>query len=140
MSKQLCETLMSKIEDFKTNEDFNENVYMEISQDLVEIYNKIESDEYITLYYVDSGLRFIDDTETLKVENSSKSFKITNESHFLSINTNDLFEVIHHGVAINRELVNEIKEDIENPIKNYSYTTWANGVSISITVHKTKEL
>lgn len=119
MSKKLCTELMSRIEDFKTNEDFNEHVYMELTQDLANIYKLIEDEEYVTLYFIDGNMRFEDDEATTESIPSVKTFKVVDDCMFLSINTKDIFTCISNGIALNRNTLKKIQDDIDNPACKY---------------------
>ena len=137
MAKQSCQDLMGKMTEFKDNDEFNEHVYMEISQDLVKIYDKIESDEYITLYYTSCDLEPGENDMEINVQSHVKTFKLVNDVIYLSINTKNLFTVINNSIAIHRNLFNEIKNDIDNPSKHYIYKEFVD-FSQQITVYKVR--
>ena len=139
MSKILCQNLMSQIEDYKTNEEFNEHVYMTISQDLVKIYDAIEHEEYVSIYYIDSQIRVNDYNTEADAKACMKTFKLTNEIIFLSINTTDLFTCINSGVAINRNLLKKIKSNLENPLNSYIHSHYVDETQ-TINIHRIREL
>jgi len=137
-SKELCTALLDKIEDFKTNEEFNEHVYMSLVNNLQKVYDSIEDTEFIQIYYTNSEHDFEREDNHITVKNMCRTLKVVSSDLYRSINTRSLYTVLSSGVAIHRDLLTRIRSDLVDPKENYVYSDWVEDVH-SMTVYRVSE-
>ena len=138
-SKELCSILMEQIEEFKTNEEFNEHVYMSLVNGLQKIYDQIELTEYCTIYYTKSDIHHGDNEVSVESNVFVKTLRITNMEYFLGMDTKRIPSILNGGgLAVHRDKIAKIREDLESPEKKFVYHIFVDE-SETITIYKMTE-
>ena len=133
MAKILCQELQTLLEDKKDEIDIEENAYMELANKIVDVYNAIEENEYVGIYYNIITEQYSEDCFEPEISVGYAILKLTDEEEYHGHSTKDLRAVLYYRQRIHRSKVAQIKDTLESfdhhfqlTVPFYSGSSYAN--------------
>ena len=122
LAKTRLKELQTLLEDKKDDTDMDSNTYMELTNKIAIVYNCIEEQEFIGLYYNIITEEYEGDTFEPIIKSCYTTLQLTDDDYFHGVETSDLREVLFYKRKIHRDLYRQLEQKVNSFEHHYNFS------------------